>query len=928
MVTGLSESEILEFWKKNKIYDKLKKARSKGKKFYLMDGPPYATGHIHMGTALNKILKDVAIRSQRMQGKDVFDRPGYDTHGLPIEFQVEKEIGSKTKKDIEIYGVDKFIAKCREYATKHIDAMNEEFYDLGVWMDWKNPYLTLKDDYIEGLWFILKKAYEQNMLYLGKYPVHCCPRCATAVSFNEIEYNLQKDNAIYIKFPLKNKKNTSLIIWTTTPWTLPANTGVMIHPDLDYAEIEVNGTERWILLEELVEKRMKEFNIEYKFIKKFKGKTLEGLNYENPVSKNTRINLKNSNRIVSAPRYVTTTDGTGLVHCAPGHGKEDYDIGKQNNLDQICFVGIDGIMNLEAGKYAGKKAREVDKEIIEDLKKDGFLIYEHSYSHDYPSCWRCKNPLIMISLPQWFLRITKMQSKLLKMNDEINWAPKWAQARMKAWLGGISDWPISRERFWGTPLPIWECEKCNNIKVVGSLAELKKLSGMKQIDMHKPGIDKVNFICSCKSKMNRVTGVLDVWFDSGATSWSALGYPSKKQNFEKYWPADLNIEGTDQFRGWWNAQLILSIIGFDKKPVNSITLHGMVLDLNKKKMSKSKGNVVAPKDVILKYNRDYLRYSLIKLSRGEDFSYNEKEFLEIQKFLNILSNIDTFINQLNSEVKEKLNVEDKWILSRFNNLIKEINKDYNEYKFYGVIDSVEQFVIQDLSRTYIKLIRERADETKKTLSLIYKGLLQILSPITPFMTEKMWQLMLKENSKLEESIHLSKLPEINNKLINLELEKNFTYFKSILERGLSERDRAKIGLKWPLASVKIQSPEKLKDELSDLLKQQLNIKEIIFQKGKELSVVLDTTMTPELEAEGFAREVSRRIQSERKNKNMKKEERIVLELFVSDKLKEFLLNYKDFISKRVGATKIIFNDGKKDVLIFFDVKNEKIGFHF
>ncbi|MEI6058544.1 MAG: isoleucine--tRNA ligase [archaeon] len=609
----LTEKDILDFWKKNKIYEKSKIQNKSGKKFYFMDGPPYATGHIHMGTALNKILKDIAMRSQRLQGKDVFDRAGYDTHGVPIEFKIEKEIGAKTKQDIEKYGVKKFIDKCKEFATKYIDVMNSEFENLGVWMDFKRPYLTLDEKYIETIWDAFKVADKKGLLYLGKYPVHICPRCETAVAFNEIEYSKQDDLSIFVKFQLKNKKNTFLIIWTTTPWTLPANTGVMVHPDIEYQELEISSGEKWIIAKPLVPKIMAQLEMGFTVREEFKGKHMEGWDYINPLSKNLNLKTKNAYKVITSSRYVTTEDGTGLVHAAPGHGKEDYEVGKKFNLDMPSPVDISGHLTEEAGKYQGKKARVVDEEIIKDLEEDNALVYKMKYSHDYPMCWRCHSALLMVSLPQWFLKISAIQKQILNENEKTEWNPNWMKMRMKAWLEGISDWPVSRKRYWGTPLPIWVCDNCNEKIVIGSKKELEKLSKKKIKDVHKPEIDKIIIPCQnkkCKGTMKRVEEVLDVWFDSGVSSWAAL---ETEANIKKFWPADLNIEGKDQVRGWWNSQFILSQIKFNKKPFKSILEHGMVLDIGKKKMSKSLGNIISPQEIIDKHSRDYLRYYFTKI---------------------------------------------------------------------------------------------------------------------------------------------------------------------------------------------------------------------------------------------------------------------------------------------------------------------------
>ena len=882
-----TEDEILKFWEKNKIFEKSVKKNSKGKKFYMMDGPPYASGHIHMGTALNKILKDIAMRSKRLQGFDVFDRAGYDTHGVPIEFQIEKQIGSKSKNDIEKYGVKKFIDTCKEFATKFIEVMNSDFKNLGVWMNLKNPYLTLSNDYIETIWDVFKVADKKNLLYLGEYPVHICPRCETAVAYNEIEYSKQEDNSIYVKFPVKNEKNKFLIIWTTTPWTLPGNTGVIVHPDFIYQEIKTQNNEIWIIAKELVEELMKRFGLKYEVKKEYSGKKLNNVEYENPLEKNLNFKLKHPRKIVLSGRYVNLEEGTGLVHCAPGHGKEDYEVGKENNLESICPVEMNGLLNSKAGKYAGKKARIVDSEIIEDLEKDDFIVYKLKYSHDYPLCWRCKSPLLMVSIPQWFFKISQIHSKILKENEEVNWIPQYMNLRMKAWLEGISDWPVSRKRYWGTPLPIWICDKCKNKKVIGSKKELEKLSGMKISELHKPEIDDIYLNCKCGGKMKRVEEVLDVWFDSGVSSWAALEYSKNKKKFEKFWPADLNIEGKDQVRGWWNSQIILSEIKFNKKPFENILVHGMVLDLGKKKMSKSIGNIVSPKDIIEKYSRDYLRYYFAKTSKGEDFAFNEEEFSKIKRFFIMLININNFINQIENK-KFPTKLEDKWILSRFNSVVKQATEKYNSFRFFEAVQFIEDFLINDLSKNYIKIIRERSNETYDTLNEIRQGIIKLSAPIIPFIAETIWQDLKNKKIVKEESVHLSLWPKPDNKKINQKLEEEFNLIFQIIEKGLSERDKEKIGLKWPLAKAIIFCEKAFQKESLNIIKNQLNIKEIELKKSKEISVKLDLKITPELEAEGYAREMSRQVQAFRKKLGLNKKDKIELFLLVDDKFKKIL----------------------------------------
>jgi len=917
------EEEVLKFWKKNKIYEKSRKKNAKGKKFYLMDGPPYANASIHLGTALNKSLKDIAMRSRRLQGYDVFDRPGYDTHGVPIELKIEKEIGSKSKQDIEKLGIENFIKKCRQFATQHIGLMNEQFVNIGVWMDWENPYLTLSDEYMEAIWQAFKEADRKGLLYLGKYPVHVCPRCETAVAFNEIEYGKQKDTSIFVKFPLKSKKNTFLIAWTTTPWTLPANSAIMVHPDMIYQEIETAEGERWIIAKELVPKLMALLERGFTPKDEYPGKKMEGWEYSSPLAKHLNLKMKNAYKVVLSARYVTTEEGTGLVHCAPGHGKEDFEVGKEYALDMPSPVLPNGMMTEQAGKYAGKKAREVDNEIIEDLEKSNALVFRLAYEHDYPLCWRDKCPLLMISQPQWFLKISNIKKELLAENEKNNWVPEWMKSRMKAWLEGISDWPVSRQRYWGTPLPIWYDSESGEKIVVESLEELKKLSGAKKISMNKPGIDEIVIKTKSGKILKRVPEVLDVWFDSGVSSWAALG----GRNMKKYWPADVNIEGKDQIRGWWNSQMILSQILFNRKPFENIVVHGMILDLGKKKLSKSSGSAITPEEVISKYSRDHMRYYFAKLSRGEDFTYDEKEFAEISKFFTILLNLSNFVSQLHEE-DSALEAEDKWILSRYNQLVREVTDAYNSYHFPEVVQKIEQFAINELSRTYVQIIRERANKASKVLREIRLGILKLIAPITPFLAEKIWQELRVKKIVKEESIHLSELPSPDKKRIDPALEKEFGKVLKIIELGLAERDKAKIGLRWPLAKAVVSGA--IDEKLKGIIARQLNVKKVELENSEELSVSLDTEQSFELEAEGYAREFARKVQAERKNAGLVKSDIVNLKIICDSDMKKMLEKNIDFLLERTNSKKIDFVKEKElknlKKYFVFTTKERKISF--
>ncbi|HIH09140.1 MAG TPA: isoleucine--tRNA ligase [Candidatus Diapherotrites archaeon] len=930
------EEEIRRFWAEKGVIGKARGLNPSGKGFYMMDGPPYASGNIHMGTALNKILKDITIRQKRMQGFSVLDQPGYDTHGLPIENKVEKKLGFRAKSDIENYGVDKFVNECKRFATEYIGIMNSEFDNLGVWMDWEKPYLTLDNNYMQAIWWTFKNADEKGLLYEGKYPVHVCPRCETAVAYNEIEYVKQTDKSVYVKFRVKGEKDKYLIIWTTTPWTLPSNTGVMAHPRYDYAQVQA-GTENWIVAKERLQPLMDATGAGYIVKREMKGKELEGMQYENPLAPLLKLPaLENAYRVIMSERYVNVEDGSGLVHTAPGCGKEDFDAGTKAGLPMVSIVGTNGVLDKEAGKYAGKKARIVDGEIIEDLKNMGALVLKLDYTHDYPVCWRCKSPLLMVSTPQWFFRVSAIRERMLKLNEQVEWHPEWGKDRFKNWLESLGDWPVSRQRYWGTPLPIWKCDKCRDKVVIGSFKELKKYYGKEVRDLHKPWIDEVGWKCKkCNSgTMKRVPEVLDVWFDSGASSWGSIGYPENTEKFKKYWPADINIEGKDQIRGWWNSQLITSTICFDEKPFRSIAMHGMVLDLGKKKMSKSLGNIVSPADVIAKHNRDYLRFYLAKESRGEDMVFDWDAFKDVNRFFNTLWNsinygatyLDLDIEKHAAIDAEKLEPEDRWIASKLTALEKEVLESYNSYDYAKAISLIEYFTLEEFSRTYIKLIRERAKSPTKdclsaTFSHIGYVLIRLLAPIAPHITEDFYQGL--KSPKMPLSVHFTPLPQPNAKNRDEELEKEMEKAKQLIAEVLNIREAQQLRLRWPLKELVYVSAKKEFVETERIIADSANVKSFVqatkkpegnyavkeFGEGK---LMLNKDADAQLKDEWELMELRRRIQEKRKEAKLSPADIATLEIGCSDP--KFIERYAKEIEAGTNS-KIVKADGKMEKLL-------------
>ena len=941
------EVKVLEKWEKNNSYRKVKDMLKGRKKYFFMDGPPYASGYIHMGTTLNKILKDSYIRFYRLKGYDVWDQPGYDTHGTPIEVKVEKELGFKNKKDIEKYGVKKFIDKCKDFATRHIDAMNNDFKNLGVWMDWENPYLTLDNSYMEGAWYTFKKAFEKGLLYEGRYPVHVCTRCGTALAFNEIEYMKKTDPSVYVKFKVEGKEEF-LVIWTTTPWTLPSNVAIMVHPDFDYVKVKVNG-EVLIIAKELVEEVMGKLKVgRYEILEELKGRDLKGIRYLHPFKDKVPAlqNIKEGHYVVTSNMYVTLDSGTGLVHVAPGHGQEDYNVGKEYGLDIVCPLGMDGLYKEEAGEWLkGKYATKANSLIIEVLEERDALLHKEDVTHDYPKCWRCDTPLLLMSVPQWFFKVSDIQKDLIKENEDVVWHPGWAKNRFKNWLNSIGDWPISRQRYWDIPLPIWKCE-CGNVDVIGSVEELKKKGNVKEIkDLHKPEIDEVKIKCSkCGKEMERVKDVLDVWFDSGVASWASLGYPSRKEEFERLWPSDLQIEGPDQFRGWWNSQLITSYITFGKKPFKEIILHGFVLDNKGIKMSKSKGNVVGPEEVIEKHGRDVLRMYLLSNAPWDNFYFNWQDVKEMHNVLNILWNVYQFTKTYTS-VKylefdyDKLNVEDKWLMSKFER-IKMMSKEIEEKKMHKFVQAVKDFVVMDLSRWFIKLVRDRLSvgyegddrvSSEKVLRKVVHELSIILTPVVPFISNEIYEglgIGEKEVPQMEE------WPEFNEEYINVDIEEKMEIVKEITEVSNNLRQEAKIKLRWPVKEVKVKlNPGFLKldfGDMEEMVKRITNSKEfkVVDEKeegkeymGKEFSkgiVYINISEDEELKEERALREIVRQIQMMRKEKGKKVGDVVSMNVgFKDERTKKYLEKYKDEI-ERETTSKINLVDEKegKEIKVF------------
>ncbi len=930
------EEEILKFWEEQKIYEKVKKRNAKGKPFYFLQGPPYTSGKLHIGHAWNNSLKDIILRYKRMQGLDVWDRGGYDMHGLPTENKVQEKLGFKYKEQIEEYGMDKFVKECMKFSIDHAKMMNVDLWKLGIWMDHENAYMPIKKEFIEGEWALFKRAWEQGRLYKGKKIMHWDAQSETSLAKHELEYESIKDVSIFLKFKKKNSKNEYFIIWTTTPWTIPFNLAIMVNPDIDYVKVKVDK-EYWIIAKALAGAFVSGLlGKKFEIVEEFKGEKLDGQEYEHPFYKDLKEiydglkkKWKRVHTIILSKEYVDTSAGSGLVHSAPGCGPEDYEVGKRYGIDAFNTLNEKGeIENL--GKFTGLVARVDDAKFVKELEANGSLIAKTEVEHEYPFSWRSHKPVIFRPTEQWFLKIEDLVPKLLKFNKEVKWIPERIRESYNKWTENLKDNGVTRQRFWGCPAPMWICDKCKHVEVIGSEKELSQKAGkdLSKLELHKPWVDEIKLNCEkCKSKMSRIPDVIDVWIDSGTTSWNCL-YNDPKL-IKKYFPAELILEATEQTKLWFNMLQICSAIYFDKSCYKNVFVHGMIFDYEGMKMSKSLGNVISPYEVIDKYSADILRYYICQTTAGENISFSWEDVKAKQANLIILENIANYIIDLERQKlkKGKPGIEEKWILSKYNSTLKKVSDLFEAYRIDETIGEIEKFYLS-VSREYIKLVREKAGENSAVLDAlkeVYIGILKMFSTICPFTSDYLWQ---KMNQK-EESVHLCMWHKAEIKKIDEKLEEEFEIVMKIIELGLAKRDEAKIGLKWPLANAKISGDFKLDKELEGIIARQLNIKKVEMKKAKELGVELDTKMTPELEAEGYSREFARKIQAERKNAGLKKGDLISLRVSCDKNLREMLNRNIHFLSERTNSKKIEFVDGKlHGKTIEFSIKDKKISVIF
>ena len=973
------EKETLKFWKDNQIFEKSVQLRQGAPAYTFFDGPPTANGKPHIGHVLTRAMKDIIPRYKTMRGYDVLRKAGWDTHGLPVELEVEKELGLDGKEQIEQYGVIPFIQKCKESVWKYKGEWEVMSDRMGFWADMDNPYITYDNDYIESEWWALKAIYEKGLLYKGHKIVPYCPRCGTALSSHEVAqgYKEVKETSATVRFRVPDEENTYFLAWTTTPWTLPSNVSLCVNPDVTYAYVRVDGKETLIMAKDLIGTVLEGHETE--IVKEVLGKELEYKHYE-PLFECTRKAAGGKDAFyVMVDDYVTTTDGTGIVHNAPAFGEDDYRVCKKYDLPFVQMVDSKGEM-CGGTPWDGVFVKKADPMVLKDLDERGLLFAAPRFEHSYPFCWRCDTPLIYYARSSWFIAMTKVKDRLIDYNRRINWIPETIkEGRMGNFLENVIDWGISRERYWGTPLPVWVCDKCGKIHVVGSRKELSELTGCDEnVELHKPYVDPLTWKCECGGTMRREPVVIDCWFDSGSMPFAQWHYPfENKDKFQRRYPANFISEAIDQTRGWFYTLSAIAACLFDSPAFLNCIVLGHVQDKEGRKMSKHIGNVVDPWVLLDNQGADAVRWYFYTSSMpwlpnrfsAEAVSESQRKYMgtfwNTYAFYILYADIDNFDPTRHKLVRENLTPMDRWILSRLNTLIGHVEAYLDDLKMTEAGREMQDFM-DDLSNWYVRRCRERywgkdmtADKEAAymTLYTVLKTMALISAPFTPFMSETMYQNMVRTVDKsAPESIHLCDWPKKDESFIDPELEANMAAVLDIVVLGRSARNAANIKNRQPVASMYVQG-KALPDMYVSIIADELNVKEVRFvddassfisyrvkpqlktlgpRYGKllpkinqylagegignavvaahnrgesykfdidgteislaaedvlvsteenagfvtvtehDLSVVLDTNLTPELIEEGFVREIVSKVQTMRKEAGFEVTDHIVL----------------------------------------------------
>ncbi len=1025
------ESEIVKFWDDENIFQKSIDQREGAPTYMFYDGPPTANGKPHIGHVLTRVIKDLVPRYRTMKGYQVPRKAGWDTHGLPVELEVEKEIGIEGKEEIENYGLEPFIQKCKESVWKYKGMWETFSGKVGFWADMDDPYVTYYDNYIESEWWALKEIWKKNLLYKGFKVVPYCPSCGTPLSTHEVAqgYKCLKEKSAVVRFKIKDE-DAYFLAWTTTPWTLPSNIALCVNPTEIYAKVKCIDGYTYIMAEALLDRVLGPLATEegqkaYEILETFEGKTLEYKEYE-PLYEGAAKAVEKQHAkafFVEVDDYVTMTDGTGIVHEAPAFGEDDARVGRKYDMPFVQMVDEQGKMRPESGKFAGMRCKptkkeidagaiSADPEVLKDLSERGLLFDAPKFEHDYPHCWRCDTPLLYYARESWFIKMSAVKDDLVANNKKINWVPQtMGEGRFGNWLENIQDWGISRNRYWGTPLNMWVCPDCGKQIAIGSRHELAELSGdpsAETTELHRPYVDKYKIKCECGGEMSRVPEVIDCWFDSGAAPYAELHYPfENKELFEtKQFPASFISEAVDQTRGWFYSLHAEATLLFNQPAFKNVIVLGLVLDGDGNKMSKSKGNAVDPMEMLNKHGADAIRWYFYSNSapwlpnkfHDKAVQEGQRKFLgtlwNTYAFYTLYANIDEF-NPMNYQLDyDSLPVMDKWLLSRMNTMVKTVDNSLDAYKIPETCRALESFV-DDMSNWYVRRCRDRfwakgmeQDKINAYMTL-YTALVTVCkaaAPMIPFMTETIYQnIVLKVDANAPQSIHLCDFPAVNEAWIDKDLEVNMDEVLKVVVMGRAARNAANIKNRQPIGQMFVKAPQALDEYFHDVITDELNVKAIKFtddvrdftsysfkpqlrtvgpKYGKQLggikkylgevdgntamdqlhaegalkfdvagtqvelteedllidmkqvegyisqtegdiTVVLDTNLTPQLIEEGFVRELTSKIQTMRKEAGFEVMDRIKVYAQGNDTIGNILAQYKDQISSDVLADDIV-----------------------
>ena len=1014
------EKQVEKFWKENHIFEKSMEDRKDDPTYMFYDGPPTANGKPHIGHVLTRVIKDMIPRYRTMKGYMVPRKAGWDTHGLPVELEVEKKLGLDGKEQIEEYGMEPFIQQCKESVWKYKGMWEDFSSTVGFWADMDNPYVTYHDDYIESEWWALKEIWNKKLLYKGFKIVPYCPRCGTPLSAQEVSqgYKTVKERSAIVRFKVVGE-DAYFLAWTTTPWTLPSNVALCVNPDETYCKVKAADGYTYYMAEALLDKVLGKFGSEdkpaYEVLEKYVGKDLEYKEYE-PLfacAGEAAAKQKKKAHFVTADSYVTMSDGTGIVHIAPAFGEDDSRIGRNYDLPFVQFVDGKGDLTAET-PYAGIFVKKADPMVLQDLDKEGKLFDAPKFEHDYPHCWRCDTPLIYYARESWFIKMTAVKDDLIRNNNTINWIPESiGKGRFGDWLENVQDWGISRNRYWGTPLNIWQCE-CGHMHSIGSRQELFEMSGdekAKTVELHRPYIDEITLKCpECGGTMHRVPEVIDCWFDSGAMPFAQHHYPfENKELFEKQFPADFISEAVDQTRGWFYSLLAESTILFNQAPYKNVIVLGHVQDENGQKMSKSKGNAVDPFDALEKYGADAIRWYFYINSapwlpnrfHGKAVQEGQRKFMgtlwNTYAFFVLYANIDNFDPTKYTLDYDNLPVMDKWLLSKLNSVVKTVDECLGNYKIPESARALQDFV-DEMSNWYVRRSRERfwakgmeQDKINAYMTL-YTALVTIskaAAPMIPFMTEEIYQNLVRSVDKdAVESIHLCDFPKVKEAWINKELEDDMEELLKIVVLGRAARNTANIKNRQPIGTMYVKAEKEMGQFYTDIIADELNVKEVEFAKDVEsfisysfkpqlrtvgpkygkllngirkalseingteamnelrskgvltldidgnkaelteedllietaqtegyvtetdgdVSVVLDTNLTPELIEEGFVREIVSKIQTMRKEAGFEVMDKIHIYAKDNERILELMKNHKEEIMSEVLAEDVTLGE--------------------